>query len=440
VLARGIIFLDLAVAQLAVLGVVAAHALGLAADGWPTQLAAASAALIGAALLAGCERRWPQIQEALIGSTFVVAASAAVLLLAGDPHGGEHLAELLTGQILWATPTQAIQIAVLYSALLVLMAWRGAPGRTRFLSGVCAGDYRIGAVGGSLSGVRQPGSGAGSSRAGTPGCLPAGAARWPMRQGWQRPRCMTGRPAPRSSSPSLRPPCLPAASRLLPQFVSDSIRHWFSIPARAYPVALPFFKKGKDKTPSPAQKAAPACRRIAAHRNPADHGDGMGSGIVVEETSGAPQSPVDEAAILYASGQSDMAERLLTNILPKGDRRAWHMLFDLYAIQNREKEFERLALAYAMRFETSPPVWEKMGENAAAGKPQQAEPAWNFGLSTRTRSRPARSALPPPPKVMWCGSVLAHAMVDEAGADECARSSPPHAKPSASCGSAVSTG
>jgi zinc/manganese transport system permease protein len=125
VLARGIIFLDLAVAQLAVLGVVAAHALDLAADGWPTQLAAATAALTGAALLAECERRWPDIQEALIGSTFVVAASLAVLLLAGDPHGGEHLAELLTGQILWATPAQAIGIAALYSALLVLMAWRG---------------------------------------------------------------------------------------------------------------------------------------------------------------------------------------------------------------------------------------------------------------------------------------------------------------------------
>jgi zinc/manganese transport system permease protein len=125
VLARGIIFLDLAVAQLAVLGVVAAHALDLAADGWPTQLAAAAAALAGAALLAACERRWPQIQEALIGSTFVVAASAAVLLLAGDPHGGEHLAELLTGQILWATPEQALRIAALYGALLGFMAWRG---------------------------------------------------------------------------------------------------------------------------------------------------------------------------------------------------------------------------------------------------------------------------------------------------------------------------
>jgi zinc/manganese transport system permease protein len=48
-----------------------------------------------------------------------------VLLLAGDPHGGEHLAELLTGQILWATPEQAARIAVLYGALLGFMAWRG---------------------------------------------------------------------------------------------------------------------------------------------------------------------------------------------------------------------------------------------------------------------------------------------------------------------------
>ncbi|MBT9589554.1 MAG: metal ABC transporter permease [Thiobacillus sp.] len=125
VLARGIIFLDLAIAQIAVLGVIAAHALDLAPQGWPTQLAAAAAALAGAALLAWCERRWPDIQEALIGSTFVVAASLGVLLLAGDPHGGERLSELLTGQILWTSPAQVAQIGVLYAVLLALWAWRG---------------------------------------------------------------------------------------------------------------------------------------------------------------------------------------------------------------------------------------------------------------------------------------------------------------------------
>lgn len=118
VLARGIIFLDLAVAQIAVLGVIAAHTLGWETQGWQTQLAATGAALAGAAFLAWCEARWPEIQEALIGSSFVVAASLAVLLLSNDPHGGEHLSELLTGQILWVGPAQLAQIAALYAVLL----------------------------------------------------------------------------------------------------------------------------------------------------------------------------------------------------------------------------------------------------------------------------------------------------------------------------------
>src|SRR5512143_3545736 len=84
VLARGIIFLDLAIAQIAVLGVIAAHTLGWETQGWQTQLAAAAAALAGAAFLARCEARWPEIQEALIGSSFAVAASLAVLLLSAS--------------------------------------------------------------------------------------------------------------------------------------------------------------------------------------------------------------------------------------------------------------------------------------------------------------------------------------------------------------------
>jgi zinc/manganese transport system permease protein len=125
VLARGIIFLDLAVAQIAVLGVIAAHTLGWETQGWQTQLAAAAAALAGAAFLAWCEARWPDIQEALIGSAFVVAASLAVLLLSGDPHGGEHLSELLTGQILWVGASQLVQIAAIYALLLGFWRLRG---------------------------------------------------------------------------------------------------------------------------------------------------------------------------------------------------------------------------------------------------------------------------------------------------------------------------
>jgi hypothetical protein len=81
VLRRGIIFIDLAVAQVAALGVIVA---GLAHldewwGGFGTQLAAGIAALGAAALLTFCERRWPEIQEALIGLLFVFAAAAGIL-------------------------------------------------------------------------------------------------------------------------------------------------------------------------------------------------------------------------------------------------------------------------------------------------------------------------------------------------------------------------
>jgi zinc/manganese transport system permease protein len=118
VLARGIVFIDLAIAQVAGLGVIVADGLGWEPQGWRVQLAAATAALLGAALLTWTERRWPEVQEALIGVLFVVAASVELLLLAHNPHGGEHLKDLLVGQILWVTPAELIPVAILYAAIL----------------------------------------------------------------------------------------------------------------------------------------------------------------------------------------------------------------------------------------------------------------------------------------------------------------------------------
>ncbi len=123
VLSKGIVFIDLAIAQIAGLGVIAADALGWEPQGWAVQAAAASAALLGAALMTWLERRWPEIQEALIGALFVLASCVGILLLAGNPHGGEHLKDLLVGQILWVTPEQLIAMAAL-SALL-LATWFG---------------------------------------------------------------------------------------------------------------------------------------------------------------------------------------------------------------------------------------------------------------------------------------------------------------------------
>jgi zinc/manganese transport system permease protein len=123
VLKRGIVFIDLAVAQIATLGVIAADLMGWEPQGWAVQVAALSAALPGALLLTWTEKRWPEVQEALIGAIFVLAASAGILLLANNPHGGEHLKDLLSGQILWVTPTQLLPAAAITALTLTL--WFG---------------------------------------------------------------------------------------------------------------------------------------------------------------------------------------------------------------------------------------------------------------------------------------------------------------------------
>ncbi len=117
VLDRGIVFIDLAIAQMAGIGVIAADALGFEPQGWAVQVAALAAALLGALLLTWTERRWLQTQEALIGVLFVLASCAGVLLLAGNPHGGEHLKDLLVGQVLWVTPGQLVAMAGVTAAL-----------------------------------------------------------------------------------------------------------------------------------------------------------------------------------------------------------------------------------------------------------------------------------------------------------------------------------
>lgn len=125
VLNRGIVFIDLAIAQIAGLGVIAADRFGLEPRGWGVQVCALAAALAGALVLSWTDKRWPEVQEAVIGAGFVLAASGAVLLLAGNPHGGEHLKEMLAGQILWVTPGQLAPVALVYAAVAAVWFARG---------------------------------------------------------------------------------------------------------------------------------------------------------------------------------------------------------------------------------------------------------------------------------------------------------------------------
>lgn len=128
VLNRGIVFIDIAIAQIAGVGVIAADFFGWEGQGLVVQAAALAAALLGALFLTWTEKRWPDIQEAIIGTVFVLAATLSVLLLASNPHGGEYLKDMLVGQILWVNHTQVIVVAVLTA--VVLAAWFGA-GRER---------------------------------------------------------------------------------------------------------------------------------------------------------------------------------------------------------------------------------------------------------------------------------------------------------------------
>jgi zinc/manganese transport system permease protein len=124
ILERGVVFADLAVAQIAALGILFACLFDLTDHPWLVQVIAAASALCGAVLLSWIEQRFPEVKEAAIGLTFVLAASGGVLLMSHDAHAGEHLKDLLVGQILWVTPNQLIATAALSAVLLAIWFWQ----------------------------------------------------------------------------------------------------------------------------------------------------------------------------------------------------------------------------------------------------------------------------------------------------------------------------
>lgn len=132
VLKRGIIFIDLAIAQVAGIGVIAAGAAGLDPHGFGTQIAAVAAALIAGLFLTWTERHFEPVQEAIIGCLFILAATAGLIMLANDPHGGEALRDLLVGQILWVGYAQLLPALAI--AIVVLLIW--VPARRRLGRGV----------------------------------------------------------------------------------------------------------------------------------------------------------------------------------------------------------------------------------------------------------------------------------------------------------------
>jgi len=130
VLKRGIIFIDLAIAQVAGLGVIIAANMDWDIQGVPAQMSAVAAALLATVLLLWTERRFPEVQEALIGVLFILAATASILALSENPHGGENLKDLLVGQILWVTLDSLWPIVLVY--IVILGIWFKPGERSRF--------------------------------------------------------------------------------------------------------------------------------------------------------------------------------------------------------------------------------------------------------------------------------------------------------------------
>lgn len=121
VIAREVVFVDIAMAQIAALGATAAFLLGFELDSMVSYGTALGFTVLGAAVLALTRTRGRHVsQEAIIGVVYAVSAAAAVLLADRAPHGAEHIRAMLVGSLLSVRPADVLKVAALYAALGVL--------------------------------------------------------------------------------------------------------------------------------------------------------------------------------------------------------------------------------------------------------------------------------------------------------------------------------
>ncbi len=118
VIARKVIFVDIALAQIAALGATVAFLLGYDPHSAGAYWFSLSFAVLAAAVFASTRTRHERVpQEAVIGLTYAVASATAILLADASPHGAEHLKDLMAGSIVWVTPAQVIRTGILYALI-----------------------------------------------------------------------------------------------------------------------------------------------------------------------------------------------------------------------------------------------------------------------------------------------------------------------------------
>jgi zinc/manganese transport system permease protein len=118
VIERQVIFVDLALAQIAALGAGTAILFGYGLDGTPAYLLSLGFTIIGAAIFSLTRFRKQRIpQEAIIGITYAVSVALLVILLSRSGEGDEHIRQALVGNILLVTPGEVLKIFVIYSVV-----------------------------------------------------------------------------------------------------------------------------------------------------------------------------------------------------------------------------------------------------------------------------------------------------------------------------------
>jgi zinc/manganese transport system permease protein len=123
VIEREVIFVDLALAQVAAFGATVGFLLGFELHSPVSYFTALGFTLAGAGIFAATRLRKPVVpQEALIGVVYAVAAAASILVLSRAPEGGEALKGLLVGHLLFVGWDEIGKVAVLYG-LIGLLHW-----------------------------------------------------------------------------------------------------------------------------------------------------------------------------------------------------------------------------------------------------------------------------------------------------------------------------
>ncbi len=129
VVKRGVIFVDIALAQIAAFGVALALLLGGSIGTNSTWLVALVSTLVGAGLISLTRSRAAEKipQEAYIGIIYAVSSAAMILVLTQVPHGGEEIRHLLVGALLWVSWSVVLKTAVLYGVLGLLLYFKRGP-------------------------------------------------------------------------------------------------------------------------------------------------------------------------------------------------------------------------------------------------------------------------------------------------------------------------